>query len=297
MEVEQGFKSDFFPQTAPVSFKTGINFKGLEKKLHEINQEISDSHPVLQLSPDELYIFGIALGKLMETTKAHTIKFDVKDFAMIPKMLSWPGQKLFPVLHFLRCAALHSEAARCLIRNILPIPDFLSNTKLTGDIINDVFENGIRSEGHQANKKLSLWFLVNLFEGNDNKNLLLHEPEYIEIIEDLVETKQYALVASSLIVNLSVMYLDQSAPGAILFPLISSMLKDATNDDFQKAEQQSIQLRLLIALGTLTFNNKTNLVKAATAGCTIPFNVLSKSTNDNVLGAVTDLKKLFNMNK
>jgi len=63
MEVEQGFKSDFFPQTAPVSFKTGINFKGLEKKLHEINQEISDSHPVLQLSPDELYIFGIALGK------------------------------------------------------------------------------------------------------------------------------------------------------------------------------------------------------------------------------------------
>jgi phospholipase A-2-activating protein len=288
--------SQFFPLTKNIIYDKNINMQGVLTKITEFNAilEKSEDKKELALLPYELELLKKVITKLGQNH--HSISFDTDEYVLAFRLLAWPGEYLFAVLDLIRCWVLVLEVARFFVKpasfKVTKMETGLtSNVNLpagvTGVLIQDVIVKGIRQQGHQANKKLSFWILVNLFTSVDEK-ILNYEEDLLTIIKEFHKTGDASIAdtITGIAVNLSILYyanIDGTYNVSDFLVFILEWLS-TTNDETQ-------QLRLIIAVANIVCNSNRYLTQAKSTLLPI-LQKASQSSNNKIKLVALDLLKL-----
>eukprot|EP01126_Amoeba_proteus_P023348 TRINITY_DN2348_c0_g1_i13.p1 TRINITY_DN2348_c0_g1~~TRINITY_DN2348_c0_g1_i13.p1 ORF type:complete len:406 (+),score=78.84 TRINITY_DN2348_c0_g1_i13:1183-2400(+) len=296
------FQSKLFPKLSIVLFDTNVNFEGILKKLKEFNSEyLSDPTSSFKALLDEELekIVGV-MEKLAQKPKWHTISWNNKEFAVMWKLLTWDGNKLFPVLDLLRCWSLHYDAAIQFLKfdGPMSLNSFFNGQvprpvadKLSGDLVNDVCLWGIDTVGHPVNKKLSAWFLCNLFACG--KGMLSYEEEVLKVVNKLRSgSKTEEVAALSIILNLSTLW--HSSPTLLpIYQVLKEWLSVSLTAPAKDPHILVVQSRLLLCLGNMVSTSQAQQVKAKNSDLMPSLQQLIESDDPFVRECSKDLVTLF----
>jgi len=133
-------------------------------------------------------------------------------------------------------------------------------------------------------------FLANCFMLDSMRaNMTKHEESVLDCISDSLESANLnsLLAISTLLFNFSVFYLRRSSEKGV--PQLLSIIEQALK---HKEANSEIQLRLLVALGTVIYSNKQHLQLAAYLGLTDTLQTI-QPLSDQVKLCLEDVKKLF----
>jgi len=266
-----------FPQYKPVLFEDGKTDQILTK-LKSFNDALAavPATAALALNASSWSLVESAFKTVNQKSYYHSSNFSGKEYAAIEQVLHWPLDKIFPLLDFLRLMVLHPEAVKHWIET---------------DFISKVIDLGSKKEGHAANLMLTFRFVANLFlQSSVRTNLLKYQEKLLETIVQSFPgaNKQSRLVLATVLLNYSALYLTDPSEEGICQALsvLTEALKVSDNDE-------EVQFRLLVALGTMTygFEEYKSLAKDLDVITTItPF---KNSSSDRVKKCAEELFMVF----
>ena len=98
------------------------NIPVLKQKLLEFNSQFAGTEHAL--SEAETRIFPLFINNLSDQVNYHVSSFPNDQFELLKKLLSWPTEKVVPVLDSLRILFLHHAACEILLNTFLNNPQF-----------------------------------------------------------------------------------------------------------------------------------------------------------------------------
>jgi len=231
----------------------------------------------LALDTTEWTLVESTFSKVSQTSRYHTSNFSAKEYAAIERLLNWPSNQLFPVLDFLRLMVLHPEAA---------------NHWTSSGFVSKVLTAGLKKEGaHPANTMLAFRFVSNLFMLPTIRSKMFQYQE--QILENIIDTfaeanKTTKIVLSSTLLNFAILYLLEPNEQGITQAL--SVLNEALNAPDNDNE---VQFRLLVTLGTLIYSSKERQSLAQDLGIPDALDGPLNNSNEKVKNCAVEIKAFF----
>jgi len=257
----------------------GSNIESILAKMKSFNQGLTAQQDTAQLGLDdkEWILIESAFSKVSQTSRYHASNFSQKEYAAIERLLNWPASQLFPVLDFLRLMVLHPEAA---------------NHWTSSGFVSKVLNAGLKKEGaHPANVMLTFRFVSNLFMLPTIRSKMVKYQE--QLLENITDTfaeanKATKLVLSSSLLNFAVLYLLEPNEQGITQAL--SVLNEALNAPDNDDE---VQYRLLVTLGTLIYSSKERQSLAQDLGISDALNGPLKNPSEKVKNCAVEIQAFF----
>jgi len=273
--------SKFFPQIKPLLFESTkpAQFDGPLGKIKQFNEQFTGTENCL--NPKDLSLLETTVSKLKQTSHYHATEFSTEECSVAAKLGQWPVQCLWPVLDFYRLFVLHPEGAKFTFssgtfQKLLNSPKRMTDTNESGEA--------------SHNNLLLLKLIANCFMFESSKsNIIKSEEAVLDTISDIIEqaNKSSLLALATALLNFAVSYLRTPTEKGI--PQLLSIINQALQHKDNDAE---IQLRLLVALGTVIYSNKQYQQLANDLGIKESVQTM-KALSDNVQLCAKDILALF----
>eukprot|EP00112_Aurelia_sp_Birch-Aquarium-sp1_P008651 Seg1958.5 transcript_id=Seg1958.5/GoldUCD/mRNA.D3Y31 product="Phospholipase A-2-activating protein" protein_id=Seg1958.5/GoldUCD/D3Y31 len=238
--------SPYFPKVGYLSFDTGKP-AAIIGKLKEFNSQVNED---FRLNENDVALLSDTLEKICGSKDFDEKIYDTL-FGIIERLLQWPSDMIFPGL----------DSVRLLIRH-KTVSDKLLSQDVSSKFLGSVLQAS--SPGHPpANSMLAQRIFCNCFKSNGDTTTLTQQRE--KIIEHAVTSfqstnKNWKVASSSTILNYCVASKSTESFEEKV-PLVNTVA-----EALKFADDRESQFRLLVALGTLIWEDNDSKSLAGSLG-------------------------------
>lgn len=257
-------KSGRFPVKSYVLFSSPLSVDSAMTKLREFNGDISTSQEPLAVSDTEWrHVEG-----LMALANGGTIESIELEKATLNKLLSWPFDKVFPVLDICRAMLLSENGRNFLKSHVKSIHKSPSEGSL-GSVVEGLLQGPLNGPG----AIVSLRLLANMFQP-DLIQLISDSLEYmVDLVDSCKESgvKGVQNAYTAFLLNVAVYLQNITNPSFSLAMKVASQAAFCVAA-FKDSSNSTCVIHALLAIGTL---RRESLIKPVDISRMLPSNVLN----------------------
>ncbi|CAM9846412.1 unnamed protein product, partial [Chrysoparadoxa australica] len=237
-----------FPALTYASFDTGSTDKILAK-LREFNGQVE---PHLQLGAAELVALESLAATIKATSRYHSSRIAEAEALLLPKLASWPVDKVFPCLDLMRLAVLHPHAAEGMGGRV-----GFDGPALLKLVLSKIHEG----KDVMPVSLCGLRFLCNMAKSRPTRDLMVQQLESVLGVAELhcsSANKNVQLAAATLAMNAACSVRQGMLVGEPVVKQLTAVLLSLS-----KSQEESTIFRAEVGLGTLLTGQYGNVAKAA----------------------------------
>lgn len=260
----RGQSSGKFPVKDYVVFSSPLSVDNAMKKLQEFHEDISSQQQELTVSPEGWK----SIESLMNQASKDTIEYSDEAASAVNTILSWPCDKVFPLLDLFRALLLSSGGRDVLKKSIEGICSTPTQGTL-GYVVNELVKNPQSGPGAIA----SLRVLANAFHTETIPHIAGNMDYIVELVDRCKDcpTKGVQNAYTALLLNMTVYF------QKITNPSPSTAMKIATQVShfislFENGPNSTALVHALLAIGTL---RRESLIKPADLSRLLPSSIMN----------------------